>query len=203
MSAALDTVAIMTTKDLFLRADASLREVIDSITPQQLGLPVPASWSSNPVTDLRGIIGLHARDEAWVPDVLAGRTIEEVGDAWKGDLLGADPIASYDHLNDLATAAVKAVVDLDAVAHLSYGDYPVSVYFEHTSYYRGFQASSIARHIGLDWSMPDELVEGLWDSVAPQAQLLREWHVIGAEVPVPEGSSREVQLLGLTGFYEG
>ncbi len=138
-----------------------------------------------------------------MPDVLAGRTIEEVGDAWKGDLLGADPIAAYDRLNDLATAAVNAVVDLDAIAHLSYGDYPIAVYFEHTSYYRGFQAVSIARLIGLDWKMPDALVDGLWDSVEPQAEVLRKWHVIGAEVPVPERSDKQTRLLGLTGFYEG
>ncbi len=61
MSAPAATVAAMTAKDLFLLADAALRDVIDSITPQQLTLPVPASWSSTPVADLRGILALHAK----------------------------------------------------------------------------------------------------------------------------------------------
>ncbi|MEO8095561.1 MAG: hypothetical protein ABI632_11605 [Pseudolysinimonas sp.] len=192
----------MTSKDLFLLADAALREVIDSITPQQLELPVPAAWSHKPVANLRGTLALHAQDEAWVPDVIAGRTIEEVGDTWKGDLLGDDPIAAYDRLNDLATAAVNGVTDLEAVAHLSYGDLPLSVFFEHTSYFRGFQSVAIAKLIGLDWRMSDALVDALWDSVIPQVDDLRAIHVFGPEVPVPDDADKQTRLLGKTGFYE-
>jgi len=192
----------MTAKDLFLLSDAALRDVVDRITPQQLDLPVPTQWSSTAVPDLRGILGLHAKDEAWVPDVIAGRTIDDVGERWNGDLLGDDPIAAYDRIHDLATAAVTGVSDLDAVAHLSYGDYPVSVYLEHTSFYRAFQAVAIGALIGIDYRMSDELVDALWESAIPQAEQLREWHVFGPEVAVPEGSDRQTQLLGITGFYD-
>ena len=195
-------VAAMTAKDLFLLADAALREVVDRITPEQLDLPVPAAWSRTKVPTLSGILALHAKDEAWVPDVVAGRTIDEVGDAWNGDLLGDDPIAAYDRLNDLATVAVGSATDLDAIAHLSYGDYPLAVFFEHTSYYRAFQAVSIAKLIGIDFRMSDALVDALWESAVPQAQQLREWHVFGPEVPVPAGSDKQTRLLGITGFYD-
>lgn len=202
MWAAAASVALMTAKDLFLLADAALREIVDRLTPEQLDLPVPAAWSSTGVPDLRGILALHAKDEAWVPDVIAGRTIDEVGDAWQGELLGDDPIASYDRLNDAATIAVQGVTDLDAVAHLSYGDYPLAVFFEHTSYYRAFQAVAIAKLIGYDYRMPDALVDALWESAVPQAEQLREWHVFGPEVPVPEGADKFTRLLGITGFYD-
>jgi hypothetical protein len=196
------SVTIMSAKDLFLLADSALREVVDSITPGQLDLPVPAEWSSTQVPTLRGILAQHAKDEAWVPDLIAGRTMEQVGDTWNGDLLGVDPIASYDSINDLATAAVEGVTDLDAVAHLSYGDYPLSVALEHTSYYRAFQAVAIAKLIGYDFRMPDALVDALWQSAVPQAAQLREWHVFGPEVAVPEGSDKYTRLLGITGFYD-
>ena len=192
----------MTAKDLFLLSDAALRDVIDSIAPEQLDLPVPAEWSSTGVPTLRGIIGLHAKDEAWVPDVVAGRTIEEVGETWNGDLLGDDPIAAYDAIHDRATVAVRSVTDLDAVAHLSYGDYPLSTYFEHTSFYRAFQAVAIAKLLGRDLRMSDALVDLLWDAAVPQAEQLRQWHVFGPEVAVPAGSDRQTQLLGITGFYD-
>ncbi len=192
----------MTAKDLFLLSDAALREVVDRITPEQLELPVPAAWSSTGVATLRGILALHAKDEAWVPDVLAGKTIDEVGEAWNGDLLGEHPVASYDRLNDLATAAVESVTDLDALAHLSYGDYPVSDFFEHASYYRAFQAVAIAKLLGDDFRMPTALVDALTESVEPQLEQLREWHVFGPEVPVPEGADKQTRLLGMTGFYD-
>lgn len=194
-------VARMDSKELFLLADAALRDVLDRIQLPQLALPAPAAWTRTPDPTLRDILAGHAKDEAWVPDVLAGRTIAEVGGTWEGDLLGDDPIAAYDRFNDLATAAVKSVTDLDAVAHLSYGDLPVSVYFEHTAFFRGFQAPLIARLIGVDWAMPPALVDGLWDTVMPQLDGLRAIHVFGPEVAVPAGSSKEVQLLGKTGFY--
>ena len=191
----------MNQKELFLQSDAALRSVIDRIRPEQLALPAPAGWSRAENPTLRDILGYHAFDESWVPDVLAGRTIEEVGDSHAGDLLGDDPIGSYDRINDLATAAVVAHDDPAAVAHLSYGDFTVGEALEHMSIYRAFQAWSIAKFIGLDYSLPPELVEGLWERVMPSVEAWRSIGVFGPEVEVPADADRETQLLGKTGYW--
>src|ERR1700710_3052226 len=120
-------------QQLFLLSDAALREVIDQFTPATLQLAVPAAWSTNKTTTMSGLLANHAKDEAWVPDVIAGKTIEEVGDTWKGDLLGTDPVGNYDKLNDLATAAVRKPIADGQIAHLSYGDFPVADFLQHTS----------------------------------------------------------------------
>jgi hypothetical protein len=188
-------------QQLFLASDAALREVIDQFTPATLALAVPAEWSTNKTTTMSGLLANHAKDEAWVPDVIAGKTIEEVGDTWKGDLLGSDPVGNYDKLNDLATAAVSKPIADGQIAHLSYGDFPVGVYLEHTSYYRGFQAPLIAQVAGIRFHMTDELIDLLWDSVEPQVEQLRAIHVFGPPIEVPEGSDRQALLLGMTGFW--
>jgi hypothetical protein len=188
-------------QQLFLASDAALREVIDQFTTATLALAVPPEWSSNKTTTISGLLANHAKDEAWVPDVLAGKTIEEVGDTWKGDLLGADPIGDYDKLSDLATAAVKKPVADGQIAHLSYGDYPVGEFLEHSSYYRGFQAPLIAKVAGIHFAMSDDLIDLLWSSVEPQIEQLRAIHVFGPPVEVPDGSNREALLLGMTGFW--
>jgi hypothetical protein len=90
---------LTTEQQLFLASDAALREVIDQFTPAILALAVPAEWSTNKTTTMVGLLANHARDEAWVPDVIAGKTMDEVGDTWKGELLGTDPVGSYDKLN--------------------------------------------------------------------------------------------------------
>ena len=182
-------------------ADAALRDVIDMLDPDQLGIPAPADWSRTENPTLRDIIAAHAYDEAWVPDVLAGRTIAEVGDRHDGDLLGDDPIESYDEINDAATDAATRDLDPSAVAHLSYGDFTVAEYFEHTTIYRAFQAWSIAKLVGLDYSLPEPLVDGLWEQVVPK---LEEWRAIGIfppEVEVPADADRETLLLGRTGYW--
>jgi hypothetical protein len=185
----------------FLAADAALREVIDQLTPAQLKLAVPAEWSSNKTPDLSGILANHAKDEAWVPDVIAGKTIGEVGDKWSGDLLGSDSIGSYDKLNDLATAAVSKPIAEGQIAHLSYGDFPVEDFLQHTSYYRGFQAPLIAKLAGIPFSMSDNLIDLLWSSVEPQIDQLRALHVFGPPVEAPDDADRETLLLCMTGFW--
>ncbi len=191
----------MNQKELFLQSDAALRSVIDQIQPGQLTLMAPAEWSRIANPTLRDILSYHAFDEAWVPDVLAGRTVAEVGDRHSGELLGTDPIAAYDGFNDRATAAVLASDDPDATAHLSYGDFTMGEALEHMSIYRAFQAWSIAKFIGLDYSLPPELVEGLWERVIPEVETWRSMGVFGPEVEVPAGANREVQLLGKTGYW--
>jgi uncharacterized protein (TIGR03086 family) len=193
----------MNQREIFLLSDAALREVIDAITPEQLDLPAPAEWTRKPDPQLRHIVTGHAYDEAWVPDVIAGATIDEVGDRYKPVLKIDDPIAEYDRVNDLATAAASQDLDLTKVVHLSYGDFPMSVFFEHTSFYRAFQAWAIGHFLGRDVRLPDELVAGLTEIVEPQVEQLRQIHVFGPEVEVPEGADAQTRLLGLTGFWRG
>src|SRR5690242_17387404 len=139
----------MTPRELFLASDAALRSVIDRIPADALDRPAPREWSGKPDPTFRDILAAHAYDEAWIPDVVAGRTIEEVGDAHAGDPLGDDPIAAYDRINDTATAALADEPADDAVAHLSYGDRPLSEAYLHMATYRGFQAWSIAHELGI------------------------------------------------------
>jgi len=186
---------------MFLQADAALRSVIDQITPEQLNRPAPADWSQKENPTLRDILADHAEDEAWLPAVLDGRTIDEVGDTYKGDLLGDDPIGNYDRINEATTKVVTGELDPDKIVHLSYGDYSLGEALQHTALYRAFQAWSIAKHIGLAYSLPDVLVENLWEQIAPDIEMWRGFGVFPPEVPVPENANREVQLLGKAGYW--
>ena len=191
----------MKQKELFLQADAALRSVFDQITPEQLDIPAPAEWTRVENPTLRDILADHARDEAWVPDVLAGRSIDEVGDQYAGDLLGDAPIAAYDRLNDLATAAVTADLQPEKIVHLSYGDFPLAEYLQHVAIYRAFQAWSVARLVGIEFSLPAPLVDNLWDQVLPKVDDWRAMGVFGPAVEVPADADRETRLLGETGFW--
>ena len=45
----------MNQQELFLLADATLRSVIDQLTPEQLALPAPTAWSRTENPTLRDI----------------------------------------------------------------------------------------------------------------------------------------------------
>ncbi|MPZ67678.1 MAG: TIGR03086 family protein [Pseudonocardiaceae bacterium] len=146
------------------------------------------------------MIDYHAYDDAWVPDMLAGRTMDEVGRAkFDGDLLGADPKAGFAAIAKAACAAAQNLDDLDRIVHCSFGDFPAREYFWQINGFRGLRAHDLARVIGVEPNLPDELVQGMRDEISPNAE---EWRAIGvfpAAVPVPEDAPLLHRLLGLTG----
>jgi uncharacterized protein (TIGR03086 family) len=194
---------LMAEPDVFQLADRALARVVAQIAPHQWEMILPANFATRARPEppsLRTLINYHAYDDAWVPDMLAGLTMDEAGsDQFDGDLLGEEPVASFEAIMDRACAAAAAVTDLDAVAHLSFGDYPVREYFWQINQFRALRAYDIARVIGVDPDLPEALVQGLWDELTPNAE---EWRTIGvfpAAVRVPDDAPLLYRLLGLTG----
>jgi hypothetical protein len=193
----------MAEPDVFQLADRALARVVAQIAPGQWDLILPSTFATRSRPEppsLRTLINYHAYDDAWVPDMLAGLTMEAAGtDKFDGDLLGDDPVGSFEAIVERACAAAAGVTDLDAVAHLSFGDYSVREYFWQINQFRALRAHDIALVIGVAADLPTELVQGLWDEVSPHAE---EWRTIGVypeAVPVPEGAPLLDRLLGLTG----
>ncbi|MBN9607073.1 MAG: hypothetical protein J0G30_10720 [Actinomycetales bacterium] len=192
----------MRTDELFLAADAALRSVVDRLTPADLEHPVPADWSrTTDAPTVRDILWAHAYDEAWVPDVLAGKSVADGDPHKRRDLLGDDPIATYDALNDAATRAVRENYDPDATLHFQYGDYPASEGLAHLAMYRGFQSWSIAHVLGMQYHLPAEVIAGLDEHVMPHAEEWRQWGVFPPALPVPEGADPETRILHESGYW--
>jgi len=188
----------MDERDVFILAEQALKDVIDQIKDDQWDLVVPTGMTRQPAT-LREAINYHAYDSAWVPDTLAGKTIEEVGSAYDGDLLGDDPKGRYAEFGERAVTAVRALTDLGRTVHLTYGDYPAGEYLKHITSFRGFRVYDIARLIGADTTMPADLVQGMWDELGPSMEEWRQMGIFGPAVEVPQDASLQDRLLGLSG----
>jgi hypothetical protein len=91
------------------------------------------------------------------------------------------------------------VSDLDAVAHLSFGDYSVREYFWQINQFRALRAHDIARVIGIDAALHPDLVQGIWDEVSPHAEQWRAIGVLPPAIPVADDAPLLDRLLGLTG----
>jgi uncharacterized protein (TIGR03086 family) len=197
----------MNEKDVFVLADRALDRVIQQIGDSQWDMDMPASFArrdSDSVPKLRTIVGYHALDDAWVPDMLAGRTMDEAGkDKFKGDLLGDDPKAAFASIVNRACAAAEQLDDLDRTVHCSFGDYPAREYLWQISGFRGMRAWDIAKVIGVDPTLPDTLVQGLWDEISPVADSWRAIGVFPAEIAIPGDAPLMQRLLGITGRDPG
>ena len=193
----------MDERDVFQLADRTLARVVAQIDPRQWEMVLPATFVTRARPEppsLRALVNYHAYDDAWVPDMVAGMTMDDAGaDKFDGDLLGEDPWANFEAIVERACTAAAAVTDLEAVAHLSFGDYPVREYLWQINQFRGLRAYDIAGAIGVEADLPADLVQGLWDELTPHAEEWRSIGVFPAAVPFPEDAPLLHRLLGLTG----
>ncbi len=189
--------------DVFVLADRALNRVVGQIREDQWEIVLPESFRTRRMDHtptLREIINYHAYDDAWVPDMLAGQTMAQAGpEKFKGDLLGSDPRGSFAAIVEDACAAAEAFEDLHQTVHCSFGDYPARHYFWQINQFRALRAHDIAKVIGADPTLPEDLVQGIWEEVSPNAE---EWRAIGIfpdAVPVAQDAPLQDRLLGLTG----
>jgi hypothetical protein len=184
---------------IFVLAENALADVIGQIRDDQWEQRKPEWFQTGGQgsASLRDIVNYHAYDSAWVPDVLGGRTIAEVGDVYEH--LKSDSNVNYRPYSERAAAAATALDDPDKIVHLSYGDFPAREYLKHVTSFRGFRAYDIAKWIGVNAQLPDELVQGMWDEFAPDVDQWRALGVYGPAVSVPDDAPLRDRLLGLVG----
>ena len=193
----------MNEKDVFILADEALNDVVDQIRDDQWDTRVPDDMSPRqPGMTLREIINYHAYDDAWVPDVLAGKTIEEVGDKYDGDLLGDHPKLNFASIVETAVLAVRAFDDLDRMVHLTYGDFSVRDYRSTHQLPRPARLRHREVHRrGRDAAAGPR--PGALGRDRAEAEAWRTMGVFGPAVEVPEDAPLQDRLLGLTGRQPG
>jgi len=193
----------MDEREVFVLADQTLNGVVEQVADGQWDMAMPASFArsaTDSVPTLREVVNDHAYDDVWVPDMLAGRTMDEVGpQKFKGDLLGEDPKGSFAAIVQKACAAATGLDDLDQTVHCSFGEFTAREYFWQITSFRGLRAREIAQVVGVDATLPDALVQGMWDQISPHAEQWRAIGVFGPAVPVSADAPLLDRLLGLTG----
>ncbi|NYJ08002.1 TIGR03086 family metal-binding protein [Petropleomorpha daqingensis] len=176
------------------RALDATGSLVAQIRPDQWGLPTPDDdW------DVRALVGHVVEGNLWVAELAAGRTIDEVGDRFAGDVLGADPRAAYDASATAAASAFEAPGALDAPCAVSYGPVPGRVYAGHRLVDVLVHGWDLAVALGLDPVLAPDLVEISLGLVEPDVAVLKSTGAYGGDVPVPEGASPQTRLLALLG----
>ena len=179
---------------LHRRATERVGELVQAIREDQWGLPTPCTdW------DVRALLQHLVYEQRWVVPLLAGATIQEVGDRFEGDLLGSDPKGAWASAASAAVAAFSAPDALERTVHLSYGDVPG----EHYAFELGsdllVHGWDLARGIGADGRLDPELAAFCYERWLPRAGTLRASGLFGPEVPVPADADPGTKLLGLMG----
>lgn len=186
----------MDAKDLFHEATKEANSCIARVKPEQLKDPTPCSaWS------LRDLLNHMVYEMRWVPDMLAGKTIAEVGDQYDGDLLGDDPVGAWTSALEAALRAVDTA-NLKSTVYLSYGDYSAEHYIRESASDMLIHGWDVGQAIFSDLLFSKPAAQAVYDFVLPRAAEFRGSGLFGDVVPTKEGDGLQIRLLAFYGRQE-
>lgn len=184
--------------DIFSGALAVATSVVKQVRSDQYANETPDSeW------DVRDLLGHIFYELNWVPDIVEGKTIEEVGSKYDGDLVGdEDGISAmavrWQDRADQAEQAVNAC-DPDETAHLSYGDKTVDEYLKEAGGDQLIHAWDLGKAIGVRVTFDPELAQAVYDHSLPQSSSFAASGLFAAPIDVPADADIQTKLLALFG----
>lgn len=180
-------------KELFAAAVQTATGCIAIVEDKHLGNSTPCvEW------DLRTLLNHMVYELLWVPDMLAGKTVAQVGDKYEGDVLGDDFHATWKHAVEAAAAAVDVASENNPV-HASFGDISARDYMMQVGgdiYIHTWDVDQ-AEHCSL--IMDEAMAQSLYSFYAPQADSYRSAGLLGPAIAVPADAKASLKLLGLMG----
>lgn len=173
---------------------AEFGRLVAAVTDEQWSAPTPCSdW------DVRGLVNHVAGELFWVPPLIEGSTIAEVGDRFDGDLLGDDPVGTWAQASGPALVAAGEPGAMDRTVHLSFGDFPGREYLGQITCDLVVHGWDLARGIGADDGIKPDLLAFAMDFLLPQVDAWRGAGAFGPAVEVAPDAGAQVAFLAQTG----
>ncbi|MBV8159565.1 MAG: TIGR03086 family protein [Acidimicrobiia bacterium] len=149
--------------------------------------------------DVHALVNHVVGGNFWVAPLVGGKSIDDVGDRYDGDLLGDDAVGAFQRSAKEAAAAFNAPGAMQAPCAVSYGPVPGEIYAGHRFIDVLIHGWDLARATGQDTALPAELVEACFEVVEPQRALLEASGMFGGDVAAPPGADRQTELLAVLG----
>lgn len=146
---------------------------------------------------VRDLVNHLVYEQLWVPHLLRGETVQQVGDRYEGDMLSDDPVAAWDAaVEDALSSWVD--IDPDQVVHLSFGDFPASDYADQVLLDLVVHGWDLSRGADLDDEMDAAGVAHSLVFARANAPMLTGSGAFGTPqtAPTPDPQSELLALLG-------
>jgi uncharacterized protein (TIGR03086 family) len=149
--------------------------------------------------DVRNLVNHVTVEQLWVPPLVAGSSVGDIGDRFDGDQLGADPVATWDSALLAAVDAFAAPGALDSKVQVSSGEQLTAQYCFEMTTDALIHSWDLARGIGADETLDPELVGLVYEQILPIADQLQDTGMFAPPVPVPDDAPLQTKLLALFG----
>lgn len=183
----------MNAKTLFKEAVTQAGQCLPHITSTDLSNATPCSeW------DLKALLNHMVYELLWVPDVVSGKTLAEIGNVYDGDVLGDDFHAAWEKAVRTAFNAVDGA-NLTATAHLSYGDVTNEYYITEAAIDVLIHGWDVAQSIRCNMIMKPELAEAAYQATSPKKEGLKASGLFADPIKVADTATAQTKLLALVG----
>jgi uncharacterized protein (TIGR03086 family) len=185
----------MNVMGLHRNAVENFTQKVQQVSDDQWSQPTPCTeW------DVRTLVNHVVSEERWVKPLVDGKTIDEVGSALDGDLLGDDPAGAAAAAGAEAATAFDEGEPENGLVHLSFGDTPVDEYAMQMLADHLVHGWDLAAATGMDRTMDPELVSVVQAWFAPQEEAWRAAGAIGPRVEV-DADDPQSELLAVYGRH--
>lgn len=146
---------------------------------------------------VRDLVAHVIEEQEWVPYLLAGSLVSVA----KAEIqpLRMDELRAEWDLYSLAATEAWANTPAERLVHLSYDTVTMADYLREQVSDVAIHTWDLARAIGADETLDDEIVEAVWTVFEPQADTLAASGLYAAPVPIPDDAPLQQRLLALTG----
>lgn len=184
----------MEANEFFRRAAAEFGTRVRGVKPDGWHAPTPcAEW------DVRALVNHLTYECLWVPELLEGKTIAEVGDRYEGDQLGSDPRGAWEAAKDAAVEAVDRPAALEHPVSVSAGQMSAREYVYQVGTDLFIHAWDLARASGGDEKLDPELVGLVYEMASPHEEEMKATGLFGEQVDPGEDADTQTKLLAIFG----
>ena len=164
---------------LYHRCVEYFADRVNAVGESQWDDPTPCpDWT------VRDLVNHVTGEDLWTVPLMGGATIEEVGDRFDGDVLGADPIGSALEAAHAAVAAVADELPRGGTVHLSFGETPKEEYALQLAADHLVHGWDLAVATGGDARMDPHLVTGIGAWFAEREELYRGGGAVSSRRPL-------------------
>lgn len=182
----------MNAKLFFEKCLEQATHVIDLVQTSDFKKPTPdTEWT------VRDLVAHTLYELNWTADILLGKTIAEVGDAYEGDLIQGDLQGNWHAAADRARLALQKV-DTTSTVHVSFADVSAEEYLRQAGCDQLIHAWDLGQAIGRPVHFePDVAAE----AHAYYDKNIRDWGgmLFKAPISVPDDAEMQIKLLAITG----
>ncbi|MDQ1438861.1 MAG: hypothetical protein QOK43_2490 [Acidimicrobiaceae bacterium] len=150
---------------------------------------------------MRALLNHIVAENLWVPPLVQGQSIADVGDRFDGDVLGDDPLGAYRASARAADAAFAAPGAMEAPIGVSYGPIPGEGFARHRLLDVVVHGWDLAKATGQDTAMDPDLADACWEIVDGEREMIVDTPYFGKPLDVGDDADTQTRLLALLGRH--